>query len=52
MSYTIGGGEPRLWMNTQWLGELSAPPVMAGSRVYFATAKKGLISASAKDAMR
>ena len=45
MSYTIGGGEPRLWMNTDWLGELSAPPVMANSRVYFATAKKGLICA-------
>ena len=22
MSYTIGSGEPRLWMNTDWLGEL------------------------------
>jgi len=52
MSYAIGGGEPRLWMATDWLGELSAPPVMANSRVYFATAKKGLICASAKDASR
>ncbi len=52
MSYTIGSGELRLWMNTQWLGELSTPPVMANSRVYFATAKKGLVSASARDAMR
>ncbi len=51
MSYTIGG-EPRLWMNTDWLGELSTSPVMANSRIYFATAKKGLICASAKDAMR
>ena len=52
MSYTIGGGEPRLWMNTEWLGELSTPPVMANSRVYFATAKKGLVCASAKEASR
>jgi outer membrane protein assembly factor BamB len=52
MSYTIGGGEPRLWMNTDWLGDLTAPPVMANSRVYFATAKKGLICASAKEALR
>ncbi|MGA2064956.1 MAG: PQQ-binding-like beta-propeller repeat protein [Thermoguttaceae bacterium] len=52
MSYPSGGGEPRLWMNTDWLGQLTAPPVMANSRVYFATAKKGLISASAKDSSR
>jgi outer membrane protein assembly factor BamB len=52
MSYTIGGGEPRLWMKTDWLGELSAPPVMANSRVYFATAKKGLVCAAAKGASR
>ena len=52
MSYTIGGGEPRLWMNTEWLGDVSTPPVMANSRVYFATAKKGLVCASAKEASR
>ncbi|MGA2255375.1 MAG: PQQ-binding-like beta-propeller repeat protein [Thermoguttaceae bacterium] len=51
MSYATGG-EPRLWMSTDWLGELTAPPVMANSRVYFATAKKGLVCATAKDAMR
>jgi outer membrane protein assembly factor BamB len=52
MSYPADGGEPRLWMNTDWLGPLTAPPVMANSRVYFATAKKGLVSASAKEASR
>ena len=52
MSYTIGSGEPRLWMNTEWLGDVSTPPVMANSRVYFATAKKGLVCASAKEASR
>jgi outer membrane protein assembly factor BamB len=51
MSYPTGG-EPRLWMNSEWLGELSASPVMANSRIYFATAEKGLISASAKDAIQ
>ena len=51
MSYTVGG-QPRLWMGTDWLGELSTPPVMANSRIYFATVKKGLVCASGKDATR
>jgi outer membrane protein assembly factor BamB len=47
-----GNGQPRLWMNTDWLGPLAVPPVMANSRVYFATAKKGLVSATAKEGAR
>ena len=39
-------------MNTDWLGELTAPPVMANSRVYFATAKKGLSAPARRRRLR
>ena len=35
--------KPQRWMATAWLGELSAPMVMAESAVYFATPAKGFI---------
>ena len=35
--------KPQGWMATAWLGELSAPMVMAESAVYFATPTKGFI---------
>lgn len=36
---------PRRWMAVSWLGAITAPPVTAGGRVYFATDSKGLICA-------
>ena len=51
MSYSMDS-EPRLWTNTDWLGELSTSPVMANSRIYFTTVKKGLICANAREAVR
>jgi outer membrane protein assembly factor BamB len=35
--------KPQKWIATAWLGELSAPMVMAESAVYFATPAKGFI---------
>jgi len=36
------------WMRTAWLGDVTSPMAMAGSRVYFGTDKKGLVCASAR----
>ncbi len=33
------------WLDTGWLGQITAPPVLADSRAYFATKDKGLICA-------
>jgi outer membrane protein assembly factor BamB len=44
----VGGGEPRVWLATQWLGTLTASPVLANSHVYFATAGRGLVCAKGK----
>ncbi len=48
MSCTTSGGEPRSWMNSNWLGRLTCAPVMADSRIYIATDKKGLLCLKAK----
>jgi outer membrane protein assembly factor BamB len=43
-----GGTErPRRWMAVSWLGSVTAPAIVAGSRVYFATDRKGFICAGA-----
>jgi outer membrane protein assembly factor BamB len=47
--YPLGGGEPRSWMNSDWLGRLTCSPVMADSRIYIATDKKGLVCLKGKD---
>jgi outer membrane protein assembly factor BamB len=39
------GSRPRRWMAVSWLGAITAPPITAGDRVYFATDAKGLICA-------
>jgi outer membrane protein assembly factor BamB len=36
-------GEPQTWMKIDWLGRLISAPVMAESRLYIATDKKGLV---------
>jgi outer membrane protein assembly factor BamB len=36
---------PRRWMAVSWLGAVTAPPIIAKGRVFFATDKKGLICA-------
>jgi hypothetical protein len=36
-------GEPQTWMKIDWLGRLTSAPVMAESRLYIATDKKGLV---------
>lgn len=37
------------WMRTAWLGEVTSPMVLAGSRAYFGTDKKGLVCARARE---
>jgi hypothetical protein len=37
------GGDPQTWMKIDWLGRLTSAPVMAESRLYIATDKKGLV---------
>ncbi|MCK6470174.1 MAG: PQQ-binding-like beta-propeller repeat protein [Planctomycetes bacterium] len=46
----LGAGEPeaQLWTKTSWLGKFTSPPVLAASRVYFGTDKRGWICAKAK----
>ena len=51
MAYTIGGGEPRLWMKTDWLGESHSAAGDGQFPHLLRHGKKGLIS-RAKDAMR
>lgn len=41
-------GESQSWMNTGWLGRLTCAPVMAESRIYIATDKKGLVCLKSK----
>ena len=48
MSCPIAGDEPQSWMNTSWLGRLTCAPVMADSRIYIATDKKGLVCLKSK----
>jgi hypothetical protein len=36
-------------MNSDWLGRLTCSPVMADSRIYIATDKKGLVCLKGKD---
>jgi outer membrane protein assembly factor BamB len=43
MRLPFGQPKPQRWMATAWLGELSAPMVLADSAVYYATPTKGLI---------
>jgi outer membrane protein assembly factor BamB len=45
---TIGTMVARPWMNTDWLGRLTCAPVMADSRIYIATDKKGLVCLKGK----
>lgn len=47
--YPAGSDDARSWMRTDWLGRLTCPPVMANSRVYFGTDKKGLVCLKGKD---
>jgi len=42
------GGEPRSWMDTVWLGRPTCAPVMADSRIYVATDKRGLVCLKSK----
>jgi len=44
------GDEPRSWMkiDTNWLGRITCAPVMADSRIYIATDKKGLVCLKSK----
>jgi outer membrane protein assembly factor BamB len=48
MACTTSGEEPRSWMKTDWLGRLTCAPVMADSRIYIATDKKGLLCLRSK----
>ena len=43
--YSIADGQRERWMDTSWLGAVVTPPVMAQSRVYFATRDRGLVRA-------
>jgi outer membrane protein assembly factor BamB len=48
MSCSTGGDGPRSWMNSNWLGRFTCAPVMADSRIYVATDKKGLVCLKGK----
>jgi outer membrane protein assembly factor BamB len=48
MSCTTSSDEPQSWTKTDWLGRLTCAPVMADSRLYIATDKKGLICLQSK----
>jgi outer membrane protein assembly factor BamB len=48
MACSTSGEEPRSWMKTDWLGRLTCAPVMADSRIYVATDKKGLLCLRSK----
>lgn len=48
MSCSAAGEAPQSWMKTDWLGRLTCAPVMAGSRIYIATDKKGLVCLKSK----
>ena len=39
----LPGGQVKRWMRTSWLGGITAPPVLAGSHLYFGTGRKGLV---------
>lgn len=43
-----GDAEAQLWTKTAWLGKFTSPPVLAASRVYFGTDKRGWICAKTK----
>ncbi|MGO9201296.1 MAG: PQQ-binding-like beta-propeller repeat protein [Limisphaerales bacterium] len=43
MRVPLSQPKPQRWMATAWLGEMSAPLVMADSAVYFATPARGFI---------
>ena len=45
----IATGELTRWLDIEWLGAVSAPPVMAASHLYFATGDKGLVCARPKE---
>jgi hypothetical protein len=49
MRYASGGAAARLWMRTDWIGPITAPPVMADSHVYFGAAKRGLVCLKGKE---
>ena len=46
--FSIDGEEPQSWMNSAWLGNPTCPPVLADSRIYIATDKKGLVCLKSK----
>ncbi len=41
----LATGEATRWLDIEWLGEATAPPIMVASHLYFATRDKGLICA-------
>ena len=45
----IASGETTRWLDIEWLGETSAPPIMVASHLYFATKDKGLICARPRE---
>lgn len=38
----LASGKLTRWRDTAWMGEITAPPIMVDSRVYFATSGRGL----------
>ncbi len=48
MSCSAAGEALQSWMKTDWLGRLTCAPVMADSRIYIATDKKGLVCLKSK----
>ena len=45
----LNDGEARRWMQTAWLGEMTAPMVLADSALYFATRPRGLVCARGRE---
>jgi outer membrane protein assembly factor BamB len=50
MRHNTAMHETQLWMRTGWMGPITSPAVMAGSRVFFGTEGRGLICAEEKKA--
>lgn len=45
MRYQLGEGTTSVWMDTSWFGSLTSPLVMDAGSVYFASQRRGLVSA-------
>jgi outer membrane protein assembly factor BamB len=48
MTCSAAGENPTSWMKTDWLGRITCAPVMADSRIYLATDKKGFLCLRSK----